>query len=77
MWERARGLRPLILGLGLLGLLVGRFASAEAPNAMACVRLWPQTTVEAVASGEVDATRSGTNGASAPAAKQPRLTDGG
>jgi hypothetical protein len=38
MWERARGLRLLILGLGLLGLLIGRFALAEAPNAIACVQ---------------------------------------
>ena len=77
MWERARGLRPLILGLGLLGLLLGRLAFAEAPNTMACVQLWPGATVESVASGEIDSTRAGSNGTSDPAARKPRMTDGG
>lgn len=64
MWERARALRPLILGLGLLGLVLGRLALAEAPNAMACVQVGP--AVESVASGETDGV-----------ARQPRVTDGG
>lgn len=65
MWERARALRPLILGLGLLGLVLGRLALAEAPNAMACVQHSP-AAVESAHSGE-----------SGSLDRQPHVTDGG